>query len=333
MIDNVKLSILTPVYNVKDELGKMIESVLAQTFTEFELILSDDGSTDGSGEICDIYAQKDSRVRALHFENGGVSEARNRAVAAAKGEYIGFVDSDDVIEKNMFERLMKTAYEYDADIVQCKHNRDASVAGGSGEVQIMSGADMLDEMLCRAHGGDYTNIVALWSKVYRADVIKNVVFPKGRTYEDEAKMPEILLNAKKLVQIDEILYHYIYRPISIIGHSTFRKQCDKAAALRERIDYIKTVDEKYYSGAVVNYYNLHKLFMLENTKYPESESEEYNKKLAENLLKDKKLIKKHVNKYEKLNLFLLSLKSKKIMKWLVGQKFEPIQNFYRKLKK
>lgn len=330
---NVRLSILTPVYNVKDELAKMIESVLAQSFTEFELILSDDGSTDGSAEICDRYAKKDSRVVALHFENGGVSEARNRAVAAAKGEYIGFVDSDDVIENNMFERLMSTAYEYDADIVQCKHNRDASVCGGSGEVRVMTGADMLDEMLCRAQGGDYTNIVALWSKVYKAEILKSIVFPKDRTYEDEAKMPEILLKAKKLVQIDEILYHYIYRPVSIIGHSTFRKQCDKLQALRERIDYIKTVDEKYYPDAVIAYYNYHKIFMLENTKYPEEECEGYNKKLVENLLKDKKLIKKFVNKYEKINIFLMSLKNRSILKWLIGHQFEPIQDFYRKLKK
>ena len=332
-MSDVALSILTPIYNVKDDLPRMIESVLAQEYKDFELILSDDGSTDGSGELCDYYAGLDDRIVVLHCENGGVSEARNRALRAAKGRYIGFVDSDDTIQPNMFKRLMELADEYDADIVQCKHNRVDGVTGGSKSVRVVNGRQMLDEMLTKARSGHYTNIVALWSKIYKSEIITDIVFPVGRTYEDEAKMPQILLRAEKLVEVDEILYHYIFRGSSIIGHSTFKKQCDKAMAIRERIDYIKTVDEKYYSPTVRSYYFLVRSYLIENAGIEALDKPQYNEHFIEVLLKDKRLLKKHINGYERINLFLFSLRSKKINKWLLAQGLEPIQNFLRKIHK
>ena len=118
------LSIIIPIYNVKNFLPETLENVLTQIFKDFELILVDDGSTDGSGEICDIFAKKDSRVKVIHKENGGVSTARNTGVEAAQGKYIGFVDSDDLIEPNMFEILVKLAEENSAQVVECSHNRN-----------------------------------------------------------------------------------------------------------------------------------------------------------------------------------------------------------------
>lgn len=332
-MSEISLSILTPIYNVKDDLPRMIQSVLQQEYTDFELILSDDGSTDGSGELCDHYASLDDRIVVLHYENGGVSEARNRALRAARGRYIGFVDSDDTIQPNMFKRLMELAEAYNADIVQCKHNRTEGVTSGTGDVRVMDGRQMLDEMLTVARSGWYTNIVALWSKIYKADIIKDIVFPKGRTYEDEAKMPEILLRAKTLVETDEELYHYIFRPSSIIGHWTFKKQCDKAVAIRERIDYIRTVDEKYYVPTILAYYYLVRSYLVENASNEELSKNEYSRYFIDMLLKDKKLLKRYVNKYERLNLFLFALKSDRINKWLISQGLEPVQELLRKIKK
>ena len=119
----MKLSIIVPVYNVAQWLPETVDSVLEQTFRDFELILVDDGSGDGSGEICDSYAEKDSRVRVIHQKNAGVSAARNAGVAAAEGDWIGFVDSDDIIEKDMFAVMMALAEQYGADVVQCQHDR------------------------------------------------------------------------------------------------------------------------------------------------------------------------------------------------------------------
>lgn len=116
-MQNPKISIVIPVYNIKKYLGECIDSVLNQTFTEFELILVNDGSTDGSGNICDEYKKKDSRVIVIHQENSGVSCARNKGIDAARGDYIAFVDSDDIIEKSMFEKQYLAIIENDVDCV------------------------------------------------------------------------------------------------------------------------------------------------------------------------------------------------------------------------
>lgn len=114
-----KISVIVPVYNTEKYLRRCVDSILAQTFTDFELLLIDDGSTDSSGAICDEYAQKDSRVRVFHKENGGVSSARNLGLNKAKGEYIAFVDGDDWISSDMYESLLNKIKNEEADIVYC----------------------------------------------------------------------------------------------------------------------------------------------------------------------------------------------------------------------
>lgn len=115
----IPLSIIVPVYNTEDYLPKCIDSILAQTFHDFELILIDDGSSDRCGEICDEYAAKDTRIRVIHSENRGVSAARNTGLDIAQGEYIGFADSDDWIEPEMYETMIRTAQENEVDVVIC----------------------------------------------------------------------------------------------------------------------------------------------------------------------------------------------------------------------
>ena len=116
-MSDIKISAIMPVYNVEKYVGKCIESLLAQTMPDFELIAVDDGSPDNSGKICDEYAKKDSRVKVIHKENGGAPDARNRAIEVARGEYFYFVDSDDWAEPTMFEEMYKTAKEHDAQLV------------------------------------------------------------------------------------------------------------------------------------------------------------------------------------------------------------------------
>jgi len=118
-----KISVIIPVYNAAKYLPKCIDSVLNQTYKNLEIILVDDGSTDESGKISDKYSYKDNRVIVIHKENGGTSDARNKGIKAATGKYIGFIDSDDYIETDMYEILLKTLYAYDADIVECAFYR------------------------------------------------------------------------------------------------------------------------------------------------------------------------------------------------------------------
>ena len=114
-----EISIIVPVYKVEKYLKKCVDSILAQTFTDFELILVDDGSPDDSGKICEEYAEKDARVRVLHKENGGLSSARNAGIEVAKGKYLGFIDSDDYIAEDMYELLYNTIIKEDADLSIC----------------------------------------------------------------------------------------------------------------------------------------------------------------------------------------------------------------------
>lgn len=234
-----KVSIIIPIYNVAAWLPETLDSVLNQTFRDFELILVDDGATDGSGEICDAYAQKDSRIRVIHQENAGVSAARNTGVAAAKGEYIGFTDSDDIIEADMFQVMVSLAEKHDADVVQCQHDRAdvLNQAPRSTDHRVMNGADFVRRMFTKK-GGAYTNQVSLCTKICKSILFENIVFPVGRVYEDEQETYKLCLKAVRLVETDDILYHYIKRENSIITGISSKKILDKQAALVDRLDYL-----------------------------------------------------------------------------------------------
>ena len=114
-----RISVIVPIYNTEKYLARCIESILCQTYTNLEIILVDDGSTDKSGDICDFYARKDNRVKVVHKENGGAAAARNFALNMVTGQYIGFVDSDDYIEPIMYQSMIQIAEEYDCDVVMC----------------------------------------------------------------------------------------------------------------------------------------------------------------------------------------------------------------------
>ena len=123
-MDSTMISVIVPVYNVEPYLRKCLDSIVNQTYRDFEILIIDDGSTDGSGRICDEYAEKDSRIKVFHTENRGLSCARNLGLAEAKGEWIGFVDSDDWIEPDMYEVLIRRAEETGADVVECSHYKE-----------------------------------------------------------------------------------------------------------------------------------------------------------------------------------------------------------------
>ena len=321
------LSIIIPVYNVAAWLPETIESVLAQTFRDLELILINDGSTDGSGEICDRYAQWDSRVRVIHQKNAGVSAARNTGVAAAKGEYIGFVDSDDIIERDMYAVMMGLAEKHDADVVQCLHDRASSLNGDtrSDDVEVMDGAFFVRRMFTK-NGGDYTNQVALWSKVYRRELFENITFPVGRVYEDEQETYKLCLNAKILVETPNILYHYIKRENSIITGISAKKMLDKQLALQDRLRYLperipdmeKQCCEsfmRYSEGMLCQLYKAKEMMSVNNG--------------LQVLLSEKKRLKRYMNSYEQIYFWMIRW----CKGWVLGNDFAPIQNLLAKLVK
>lgn len=323
----MRLSIIIPVYNVAAWLPETIESVLAQTYRDFELILVDDGATDGSGEICDQYVARDNRVRVIHQKNAGVSAARNTGVAAAKGEYIGFTDSDDIIERDMYAVMMALAEKHNADVVQCLHDRAGTLNGAArtDAVEIMDGVAFVRRMFTRT-GGDYTNQVALWSKVYRREMFEGITFPVGRVYEDEQETYKLCLNAKILVETPNVLYHYIKRENSIITGISAKKMLDKQLALLDRMNYLpKQIPElekqccesfmRYSEGMLCQLYAAREVRSID---------------CGLQVLKlEKKRLKPYMSRYERLYFALLP----QCKKWILGNEFAPIQNWLSKLRK
>lgn len=206
-----ELSVIIPVYNVEQYLGECLDSIMAQTFRNFECILVDDGSTDRSGKICDEYAQKDSRFIVLHTANGGLSAARNTGIAAAKGEYLGFVDSDDYIDPRMLSTLVANIKESGADISACGYihlftDQELPEAlpfpptGGKG-FSVMDRTEALHFLLVNTHG--YTIVC---NKIYRRSG-KDILFDL-RSFEDVVYSARQILNSDKTVICPEPLYIY-----------------------------------------------------------------------------------------------------------------------------
>lgn len=204
----LKLSIIVPVFNKVAYIDDCIKSILAQTFTAFELILVNDGSTDGSAEKCLVYAAQDSRVVVVNQQNEGVSSARNAGMALAKGEYIGFVDSDDSIEADMYATLIRIADGADAEISGCRLSmiKDGKKQGAKRQfgLEIYDTAEAVSAHLTGK--SDYN----LNNKIYRATVLNGLRF-EGKMYEDILFVCEAILKANRMIIINVAKYNYTIR--------------------------------------------------------------------------------------------------------------------------
>ncbi len=206
-----KISVIVPVYNVKEYLDECIESILDQSYNAFELLLIDDGSTDGSGDMCDRWQEKDERIRVIHKENKGVSDARNVGIDHAQGEYITFVDSDDVIHKECLKRMHEIALHYQADIVQCKTVRRQDRLGESNEKRIVYSNFEALKIYFLMHG----ILDACWAKLYHRSILGEIRFPLVKIHEDVLTTYKFIARAKKVVVTSDALYWYRLRDNSI----------------------------------------------------------------------------------------------------------------------
>lgn len=229
----MRLSIIVPVYKVEKYLSKCIESILAQTFTDFELILVDDGSPDRCGEICDKYAQQDNRVVVIHKANGGVSSSRNAGIEKATGEYIGFVDSDDYISPTMYEQMLASAERHSADIVICgvyRVTEDGQIK--NNEIfakEIVFAKDEVMHDILTDKLKNYT-----WNKIYKKKLFKGLSYPIGYNYEDFAINYLLFERGKVFVGIPTIGYFYLKHKFSITGCISALNKYHQFYFLRER---------------------------------------------------------------------------------------------------
>lgn len=215
------ISVIVPVYNVKDYVGKCLDSICSQTYKNIEIIVVDDGSTDGSGVICDMYAAKDRRIKVMHCDNGGLSTARNRGIAVARGEYIAFVDSDDWLEKVMYQSLYEGIKQHDADVSVCSFYYDypdrSRAKCNSNKAYLWTGREALHQLLS---GKRLKPMV--WDKLYKRSLFDEIKFPDGRIFEDAATTYKIFAKAKKVFFFERPYYHYICnRPGSIMSQKFY----------------------------------------------------------------------------------------------------------------
>ena len=220
------ISVIVPVYNVEEYLEECLESIKRQTYTDIEVILVNDGSTDRSKEICERYCEKDSRFKLVNQENKGLSGARNRGMLESKGEFISFVDSDDVLKEDMLEQLMKQMTSEDIDIVECWYTNEKQELELSTpkNVKTIFQGDSKEALvsLCK------DNIVRLnaVAKLFRRQVIVNFPFLEGLFYEDVYGGIGILKHIRKMVKINYIGYYYRVRQGSIMNRKFSMKNLD-----------------------------------------------------------------------------------------------------------
>lgn len=211
-----KVSVIVPVYQAEKYIAECIESILAQTLTDFELILVDDGSEDNSGKICDEYADNDKRIKVIHKENGGVSLARNNGIENSKGEYICFVDSDDRIESTMLCDCVSLIKETDADILRHGHMTELWKDGKCVSKEKISSPDFA-KVLTHAEIAEKmeqfwqncSNYV--WNYFFKKEVIENIKFPDIKVSEDHIFVLEALEKCKRICFLKKEPYHYSMR--------------------------------------------------------------------------------------------------------------------------
>ena len=245
------VSVIIPVYNVKRYLRQSIDSVLAQTYHHIEIVVVDDGSTDGSGEICDEFKQ-DPRVKVYHKENGGISSARNFGLERATGSYIAFLDSDDWMEPNAIQRFAAVAEQCNADIVISRFYEEyvdgphpVSAASMGDQTVILEGKAILQNYICRKNMGNY-----VWNKIYRAELFNGIRFPEGMCFEDMAVMYKLMEKAQKAVCIPDYLHHYLQRKGSIVNSPSARKLTDYWIVNLEKYDALMSKDDTFRTSLV-----------------------------------------------------------------------------------
>ena len=239
---NILISIIVPVYKVEKYLDKCVESIVNQTYKNLEIILVDDGSTDRCPDKCEEWALKDTRIEVIHKKNGGLSDARNAGLKKATGKYIIFVDSDDWIENNMIEIMMKALLKEGADICACgiRYNYDT----------------YSNNFTTKYYTGNSSQTLA---RLYKRELWDKFSFPKGKICEDAFTTYLLVDAAKKIVQVPDVLYNYRIRPDSIMTSQYSHKNMDQEEAWRENYMFMR----KKYPEHIKKSFNFY-LFRVNN---------------------------------------------------------------------
>lgn len=238
-VDTEKISIIIPVYKVEQYLDQCISSIVNQTYTNMDIILVDDGSPDNCPAMCDAWAEKDSRIRVIHKTNGGLSDARNAGMAASTGELMAFVDSDDWIAPDMYEHLYQRLTEDGSDIAACGVQMVWEDKTPSRMLTRDGSCVLNQEEAMRAIIEESWLKQPVWYKLYKTELVRDILFPVGKYHEDVFWSYQAVGRAQKVSVSNYVGYYYLQRGGSIMGEGYSLKRLDAVEARVQRCAYIQ----------------------------------------------------------------------------------------------
>lgn len=227
------VSVIVPVYNVECYIAECLDSICRQSYHNIEILVVDDGSTDNSGNICDLYKSNDKRIQVYHKENGGLSSARNLGLEYARGDYISFVDSDDSIRIDMIESLYVFMLENCCEIVECAFAKNSDK--NNGKYKLIDKHEALKEYISSQYF--YPN-VSVCNKLYKAHIIKKLRFPEGKIHEDYLFQTMAFNNVNRYGFVNEEMYNYRIREESITHRVFDNKDFDKIDIYKKRTEFL-----------------------------------------------------------------------------------------------
>ena len=267
------VSVIIPVYNVEKYLTRCLESVIAQTYSNLEIVLVDDGSTDNSGKVCDNYMTKDTRVKVIHKKNGGLSDARNVGIDEACGEFIAFVDSDDWVTRDYIESMYTKLAKYNCDIAICgvKRTSKGNLKGKkiTEKLQIYFKDEAIKQLL-------YQKIsTSACGKLYKASLWDGIRFQVGKLYEDVEPIFLIFDKCMKVVISNKINYYYFYRTGSIVNQNFSRSKLDYVENCKKILEYVKQ-DYPQFEKAAISRLMWAEIHVLMHMEKPSDSPEVFN---------------------------------------------------------
>ncbi|WP_373218912.1 glycosyltransferase family 2 protein [Ruminococcus sp. 5_1_39BFAA] len=268
-----KISVIVPVYNSEKYLDRCVKSVINQTYQNWELLLIDDGSTDESGKMCDHYAASDNRIKTVHQKNARIGAARNRGLDMATGDCITFIDSDDYIEPDTYEKSVELMVKYNADLVQwdCEYFFDDGKSAAdlnrkkdetaADAIIVANSVQAMRMCVMRDRGDERFNNIQMcshcvWTKMGKKEIFEGVRFPVGKEYEDEAMLHYLYYNSKVTVFVNRRFSHYLLRDNSTVHTMPLKGTVDHVDAYDDRVRLVEKMGNIDLIKCAYNHYEL-----------------------------------------------------------------------------
>lgn len=301
------ISVIIPVYNIENYVEKCILSVLAQTYENIEIIIVNDGSTDSSPVICQKYADSDSRIVLINKENGGLSDARNKGLEVAKGEYLTFIDGDDFVSKDFINTLYRELVDNDADISMTNYlkvySNNQAMLGNSlwndEKLIIFTGLDGINYLL---EYKAYVNLIVSWNKLYKRELFDGIWFPYGKINEDSFVIYKLFYRTQKIAYVNEPLYYYVRREGSIIHSAFSNRRYNMVEANKEMFDLC--IEHNIFLPKAAKRYFFTYWDFIEKYKKYELREPELEQKYKDDFFTNYKEKKKLLNKADRIKLLI-----------------------------